>query len=293
MRLRSLSLFALCWSACFAVPVPPVPDSGVGGGGGGEVTGGGAGGGSSVVDAGVPEKFVFFFEASPSMAVNDPTGARLLALQQTLDALPNDARISVAVMAFASTTVAVFSPTGLLEFTPMPDLTPIERASALMRVGNFVPPGTLPPTRDWVFALNTLHDFLYRDTMRALTVGAPPARYTVVFVSDGAPSSNQDDALLCGDAVGRLRWLATSALDVRFHTVHLFAPTQPPSPTCTEDAGLLSGGSPCSLPQLSQPVCPKQQVDLNAERLRRMGHLGGGRSLDVRQTPVDFSSLLR
>lgn len=293
MRLHLLPLVAVCSSACFTGPVPSVTDSGVGGGGGGgEVTGGG-GGGSSAVDAGVPEKFVFFFEASPSMAVSDPTGARLLALQQTLDALPNDARISVAVMAFASTTVAVFNPTGLLEFTPMPDLTPSERASAVMRVGNFVPPGTLPPTRDWAHGLATLYEFLYRDTMRALTVGAPPARYTVVFVSDGSPSSNQDDELLCGDAVGRLRWLATSALDVRFHTVHLFAPTQPPSPTCTEDAGVSSSGSPCALPQLSQPVCPKRQVDLNAERLRRMALLGGGRSLDVRQTPVDFSSLLR
>jgi hypothetical protein len=290
MHLRLLPLIALCCSACFTLPAPPLPDAGAGGGGG-EAAGGG--GGSAVVDAGVPEKFIFFFEASPSMAVSDPTGARLLALQQTLDTLPNDPRISIAVMAFASSTVAVFSPTGLIEFTPMPDFTATERTNIVTRVGTFVPPGTLPPTRDWVRALTTLYEFLYRDTMQALTVGAPLARYTVVFVSDGAPSDNQDDALLCGDAVGRLRWLATSALDVRFHTVHLFAPTQPPSPTCTEDAGVMAGGSSCALPTLSLPVCPGLQVDLNAERLRRMAQLGGGRSLDVRQAPVDFSSLLR
>lgn len=172
-------------------------------------------------------------------------------------------------------------------------MTPSERVSAVMRVGTFVAPGMMPPTRDWVRALTSVYEFIYRDTMEALTIGAPLASYTVVFVSDGEPSQNQDDQLLCGDAVGRLRWLAVNALDVRFHTVHVFAPAQPPPSTCTEDAGIVVGSSSCALPTLSQPVCPGLQVNLNAERLRRMAQLGGGRSLDVRQTPVDFSSLLR
>ena len=66
-----------------------------------------------------------------------------------------------------------------------------------------------PKFRDWIGALSNLYAFLYRDTMRVLTFGEPLARYTIVFVSDGSPTYNQDDELLCGDVVARLRGLSS------------------------------------------------------------------------------------
>ena len=53
------------------------------------------------------------------------------------------------------------------------------------------------------------------------------ARYSVIFLSDGQPTNNQDDELLCGDAVRRIRQLKDLADDVKVNTVHVFIPTQP------------------------------------------------------------------
>ena len=295
MRVTSLLAVALL-SACS--PPLTVEDAGLTGGSGGGAAGagggggGGSGGGGQVVDAGVPEKFVFLFEASPSLPVTDPLASRVAGLQSALEALPNDPRISVAVMAFAGNTLAIFNDSGLMEFTPVPQLTPASRATMLTRLTNFTPPGTGPFARDWVFALSSLYDFLYRDTMRALTFGEPLARYTLFFITDGAPSANQDDELLCGGAVTRIGSLAASALDVRLHTVHVFMPSQPVMPTCTQDAGVVAGAG-CALPTVTLPVCPILQVDLDAERLRRMAVLGHGRAVDARSAPVQFGPLFQ
>lgn len=271
-------------------------DAGATGGSGGSTgggAGGGGGGGAAVVDAGVSEKIVFFYEASPSLSVTDPTGSRVAALQRALDALPNDPGVSVAVMAFSGSVLAVFN-SPLIEFTPLTQLTPADRATMVTRLTNFTFPGGDggPGERDWVRALSELYAFVYRDTMRVLTFGEPLARYTIVFVSDGAPSQNQDDELLCGGAVARLRGLSASALEVRFHTVHLFMPSQPVSTTCTQDAGIVAGTG-CALPTITLPVCPMLQVGTDAERLRRMALIGGGRSLDVRSAPFDFAPLFQ
>ena len=272
-------------------------DAGGTGGAGGSVgggAGGGGGGGAAVVDAGVPEKFIFFFEASPSLSVTDPTASRVVALQTALSAMPNDPNISVAVMAFSGSVTAVLNSPSF-EFTPLTQWAPADRATMATRLSNFTFPGSDAGAsqRDWIGALSNLYAFLYRDTMRVLTFGEPLARYTIVFVSDGSPTYNQDDELLCGDVVARLRGLSSSALDVRFHTVHVFMPSQPVSSTCLQDAGVV-GGSGCALPTLTLPgVCPILQIDIDAERLRRMAARGGGRSLDARTAPVDFAPLFQ
>lgn len=276
--------------ACSA-PMGP-EDAGDGGGGSGGDAGRPDGGGTDAgVDAGVPERILFLFDGAPSLAVTDPLGSRAAALDAYLSRLPNEARVEVAVLVFAGSVVAVLSPSGLIEFTPLPDFTPAERVTLRERLLGFVPPGMPSGTRDFVHPVNTLYELLYRETQQALTLGQPQARYTLVFVSDGSPTNNQDDELLCGRAVVRIRELADSAVDVRLHTVHLFMPATPVPTTCTEDAGL-SFGRACEVPSPTLPVCPGLQVESDAERLRRMAVLGAGRFLDFRSAPVDFSQVL-
>lgn len=292
-RAASCLLFVLLVPACLALP--STDDGGTGGGGGGGGTAGASGGGAGdagpAVDAGAPEKVVFLFEWAPSLAVTDPDASRVEALRRALGALQNDPRVSVAVMSCSGTLTAVLSGP-VLDFVPLSQLGSADLESIYARLPTYYVPTSDGgfPRRDWVAPLSTLYSLLYRDTQRALTLGEPQARYTVVFVTDGAPTDDQDDALLCGPSVTQLRDLATSALDVRFHTVLVHLPRQPSSP-CTEDAGVVAGG-PCSVPARTNPVCPSVQVDLDAERLRRMASLGGGRALDFRRGPVDFSSLV-
>jgi hypothetical protein len=271
------------------------PDGGTGGDGGADA--GGTGGGTADgggADAGpTVEKFLFLFDGARSMGVTDPNGTRIAALGRFLDALPNEDRVSIAVMVFEGS-VAGFVASPVPQFVPVTSLTQADRSQALMALANFTAPGSVDAgsmPRDFVAALSTAYSLMYRDTMQVLTYGEPLARYTIVFVSDGAPTYNQDDELLCGDAVSRIRSLAVSAKDVRFHTVHLFTPALALPPTCAADAGL-TVSSACALPTVSQP-CPPVEVNLAADRLRRMAVLGGGTFRDFRDhEEVDFGALV-
>jgi len=102
------------------------------------------------------------------------------------------------------------------------------------------------------------------------------ARYSVVFLSDGAPTVNQDDELLRGDAVVRIRQLKDLAEDVRVNTVHVFNPLQPVSSVCDLSPGSTVG-------------CPLLLVNQDAERLQEMARLGGGDFRDFRNNePINF-----
>lgn len=288
MRLHSGWLVVSLVCAC-AGPLP----EGDGGLAGGAHDGGAADGGSDAgVSPGAPHRVVFAFDAYPSTAQRDPTGQRGVALRAALDALPQNERTSVLVMAFVGTTTAIFSPMGLFDFTPITALSSAQRDDIVTRMLTFQAPGTSDAGvyRDFVKPLSDLYSLVHRDTMRALTRGEPPAVYTVIFVSDGTPN-HQDDALLCHDAVSRLRWLTTSAEDVKMHTVHVYLPAMPIATTCGADAGL-TAGTTCALPTVSNPVCPIIEVELDAQRLDRMARLGGGRALSFRAAPVDFTTLV-
>ncbi|HZH02857.1 MAG TPA: VWA domain-containing protein, partial [Myxococcaceae bacterium] len=87
---------------------------------------------------------------------------------------------------------------------------------------------------------------------------------------------NQDDELLRGDAVVRIRQLKELAEDVRVNTVHVFNPIQPIS-------------SVCDLSPDSGVGCPLLLVNQDAERLQEMARLGGGDFRDFRNNePINF-----
>ena len=120
------------------------------------------------------------------------------------------------------------------------------------------------------------------------------ARYSVIFLSDGQPTINQDLELLCGDAVKRIRQLKDLADDVRLNTVNVFLPTQPIASTaCTFDGGVTippRGPDDCAvIPTLPLGSCPLLIVNPNAERLQAMATLGGGDFRDFRNNePINF-----
>jgi hypothetical protein len=285
--MRLVVVFAVL-TLCFACsPSMEGPDAGADAGG---PTDAGQHGDAGL-DAGVtPQRILFLFDGSPEMATSDPTGERAVALVNLINALPNSPDLEVAVVVFAGTTRGTLLGQGIFKFVAMPDLYQPERATLANRLLTWTPPG-MPAATDWVEPFTGAYVLISNDTSLRANSNLPRARYDVVVVSGAVPELDQDDELLCGNAVKRVRDLRIFANDVRIHTVHLSKPTQ--APGCAGDAGL-STASTCSIPQPANPgACPATEIDLHASRLRRIATLGGGAFRDVRDgAQVDYGQLL-
>ena len=194
-----------------------------------------------------PIKIVLAMDASQSMVVTDPDGTRAKALIDLMDNLPQDPEIYIALMAFAGSVTAYLT-TPSNQFVQLISLTPTERFLVTQRLLNYTTAGNTMPNRDstdFVKPLSEIYALISKDITqtRAASMGKENetlARYSVIFLSDGEPTNNQDDELLCGDAVRRIRQLKDLADDVRVNTVHVFVPTQPIASTfCDLDAGVM------------------------------------------------------
>ncbi len=233
-----------------------------------------------------PIKIVVAMDASQSMNVSDPDGARATALVELIESLPRDPEVSIAVMVFAGSTTAFFTRGG----TPVEDgfvqvstLTEAERQNLTARLLTFRNPDNSPnrDSTDFVKPLADIYSLINNDIARsrqdpAKAQALAQARYSVIFLSDGRPSNDQDDELLRGDAVVRIRQLRDLVEDVQVNTVHVFNPTQPVSSVCDLTDGGTSG-------------CPMLLINQNADRLERMAGLGGGNFRDFRNNePINF-----
>ncbi len=236
-----------------------------------------------------PIKIVVAMDASQSMSVSDPDGTRATALVDLIDNLPSDPEVSIAVMVFAGSTTAYFTQSGTPAedgFVQVSTLTPDERQRLTSRLLTFRNPDTSPnrDSTDFVKPLADIYSLINNDIARsrqdpAQAQALAQARYSVIFLTDGRPSNDQDDELLRGDAVVRIRQLRDLVEDVRVNTVHVFNPTQPVSSVCNlfEDGGTGDGG------------CPMLLINQNADRLERMATLGGGNFRDFRNNePINF-----
>lgn len=244
-----------------------------------------------------PIKILIAMDASQSMRVTDPDGTRAQAVVDLLDSLPQEKEVSIVVMLFAGSTTAFLTRTGLQQFEAITDFTPADRQLLRQRILNFATPGNAAnrDSTDFVKPLSDIYALMNRDlsnTRLMMQGDASRPRYSVIFLSDGEPTDNQDLELLCGDAVRRIRQLKDLADDVRFNTVHVFVPATPiASSFCDFDGGvsLPAGGSACQLPTLPSGTCPLLIVSQNAERLKQMAALGGGDFRDFRNNePVNF-----
>ncbi|MBX7098840.1 MAG: VWA domain-containing protein [Myxococcaceae bacterium] len=245
-----------------------------------------------------PIKILLAMDASQSMIKTDPGGSRATALVELMNTLPQDPEISLLVMLFAGSTSAYLTKTGLGQFDRLIDYTPADKQALEQRLLNFAAPGTMAnrDSTDFVKPLADIYEIISRDIantrlMTKNTANDTRARYSVIFLSDGEPTNNQDDELLCGDAVRRVRQLKDLADDVKVNTVHVFRPTQPIDSTkCDIDGGTGPvGGSACRIPIIPPGACPLLQVNQDAERLLKMSEIGGGDFRDFRNNePINF-----
>lgn len=244
-----------------------------------------------------PIKILLALDASQSMKVTDPDGTRARAVLELMEKLPADPEIYLSVMLFAGSTTAFLTRSGLPELEQLVSLTPADRLNVAQRLLNFTTPGTEPnrDSTDFVKPLSDIYALINQDiaAMRRSATGQnveAAARYSVIFLSDGHPTDSQDDELLCGDAVVRVRQLKDLAEEVRVNTVHVFNPAQPLSSTCD-----LTGYSPpavsssCKYPSLPPTACPMLLINQDAQRLEKMAELGGGDFRDFRNNePINF-----
>lgn len=244
-----------------------------------------------------PIKILIAMDASQSMRVTDPNGSRATATVDLLDNLPQEDEVSILVMLFAGSTTAWLSKSGMQEFEQVTSYSQSDKDNLRQRILSFTAPGNMAnrDSTDFVKPLSDIYAVINRDIANSrisMDGGETRARYSVIFLSDGQPTNNQDDELLCGDAVRRIRQLKDLADDVKVNTVHVFLPTQPVASTnCDFDGGINipSGGSTCRIPNLPPGSCPLLIVNQNAERLQRMADLGGGDFRDFRNNePINF-----
>lgn len=276
-----------------------------------------------------PIKIALLMDASQSMRVTDPMGTRATAMIDLMANLPQDPEVYITVLTFAGSTsgwlIANAQGQQLPQFhqlaphcsisrskgcaqdsdcdreTPAgqscdPGVSPQERLNVAQRLLNFSTAGVPNPNRDstdFVKPLADIYSLIAKDIgdTRVNLGMETRARYSVIFLSDGHPTNNQDDELLCMDAVTRIRQLKDLADDVRVNTVHVFNPVQPVTSTvCILDGGMTTtGGSSCRMPVLPPGACPLLIVNQDAERLERMAELGGGDFRDFRNNePINF-----
>jgi hypothetical protein len=243
-----------------------------------------------------PIKILMALDASQSMRVTDPDGTRATAIIKLLDALPTDPEIHISVMVFAGATTAFLTKSNLPEFEQLVSLSDSDRLAIIEKLKKFTAPASEAnaDSTDFVKPLADIYALINRDiaNSRLNATGANAesrARYSVIFLSDGHPTNNQDDDLLCGDAVVRIRQLKDLADDVKFNTVHVFNPAQPLSTVCDLTGLTPPTGTSCRFPSLPPSACPMLMINQDAERLDRMAGLGGGDFRDFRNNePINF-----
>lgn len=250
-----------------------------------------------------PIKILIAMDASQSMAVSDPDGSRARAVVELLDSLPQEREVYILVMLFAGSTTAFLSKSGLQQFESVLDFDQADRDLLRAKILNFAAPGTMAnrDSTDFRKPFSDIFAIINRDisnTRLGRRGEETRGKYSVIFLSDGRPTNNQDVDLLCdttgSNVVKRVRQLKDLADDVRVNTVHVFQPVQQVASTfCSLDGG----GSPppatttgcVTYPDLPAGSCPLLIVTQNAERLKAMAALGGGNFRDFRNgEPINF-----
>ncbi len=229
-----------------------------------------------------PIKILFVLDASQSMAVTDPDGTRALATVQLLNSLPQDPEIYFAVMLFAGSTTAFLTKSGLAEFEQLISYSQADFNLLIDKILNYTSPDPNRDSTDFVKALAEVYTVVSTDISAAQVgvadggfAGTAPGRYSIIFLSDGAPTFNQNAQLLPpGTSVSSIRELSILVTNVQLNTVHVFDPTVPPSSLCdlTGDGG-----------------CPLLIINQDAELLKEMAAVGGGSFRDFENhEPVNF-----
>ncbi|MBX5483329.1 MAG: VWA domain-containing protein [Myxococcaceae bacterium] len=227
-----------------------------------------------------PIKIAIALDSSQSMKVTDPEGTRATAVIDLFNNLPDEDEVYVAVLVFAGSTSSWLTNNRQIGFQRLKSMTQQQRYTLVAQLLNYTSTDTGPnrDSTDFVKPLADLFELVNTDIAqsRLNADGGTESRaeYSLIFLSDGHPTIDQDDQLLNGFAVRRIRDLKDLAEDVRLNTVHVNNALKSTVCDTTGDAG-----------------CPLLIVNQDAERLQKMAELGGGEFRDFRNNePINFLS---
>lgn len=246
-----------------------------------------------------PVKIVFVVDTSQSMNRTDPTGRRLEAVREVVDAFLPDPGVSFAIIQFSGmTTVLTQGPDGEDGFTR--DRMEIE--TAIVRLGVAEQP------TDYEGALANVSRVLTRDMTNAQEEVLSRSRYVVVFLSDGLPNPVRGDTNTRSSILRRVREIADLQRvyrpgEIRLHTALVLGAVRSGF-RCTDEA--LDGGSARCAAYTAAADCNADDrctwigVEQEAESLlEAMAMVGGGtfRSFpngeEINFLRVDFTSIRR
>ena len=186
-----------------------------------------------------PVKVLFVVDSSQSMERTDPTGRRLSAVREVVDAFITDPGVSFAIIQFSgASNVLTQNDMGEDGFTR----DRMEIDSAIVRLGQ------AEQTTDYEGALANVLRVLSRDMMDSDEVEITRAKYVVIFLSDGLPNpvrpptNTRSSILERIDEIVELQRIYRPA-DLQFHTALVLGAIRTGF-RCT-DSGLEGGQVDC------------------------------------------------
>ncbi|MCK6550743.1 VWA domain-containing protein [Myxococcota bacterium] len=187
-----------------------------------------------------PVKILFVVDTSQSMARTDPTGERLLAVQDVVDAYIGDPGVELGIISFSgATNVLTTNARGEDGFTR--DRQDIDTAIVSL--------GIAGSTTDYEGAISNVFRVLSADMQNADETELARSKYVVIFVSDGlpnpvAPPTNTRTSILdlVGDVMNLQRIYRPK--EIRLHTALLLSRATQTGSRCT-DSGLEGGDDTC------------------------------------------------
>lgn len=232
-----------------------------------------------------PIKILFVMDSSGSMRKSDPSGQRASAIANLIQTLPPDPNIYFAVMVFSGFDTRFFTKSGNAVFDPITTYSAADLDALVNKIliyQNTSATGPNSGNTDFVKPLDTGYQMLVDDIVKSENVPDAgiqfaPARYSIIFLSDGSPTQPQDPDI--AQAITELVGLAPPptpgqplqnaanglAESVTLNTVHVSPPAGSACNTNT-DAGILG--------------CAALLFQQDAQRLAHMASLGNGQFRD-------------
>lgn len=246
-----------------------------------------------------PVKILFAVDTSQSMARTDPTGQRVLAVQEVVDAFIQDPGVEFAIVQFnGASNILTQNAMGMDGFTR--DVDDLNRAIVQLGIAS-------QPT-DYDGAVQLVARVLADDMMITPEEDLARAKYVVIFLSDGLPNpvdppNNTRSSILENiEGIKDLERIYRPG-EIRFHTALLLGATRTGF-RCT-DSDLEGGARNCEAAG-SAAICAMQNgcvwigVEQEAESLlTAMAETGDGtyRSFpngeEINFLKVDFTSIRR
>ncbi len=246
-----------------------------------------------------PVKILFVVDTSQSMNRTDPTGRRLIAVQEVVDAFLQDPGVEFGIIQFAgASNVLTQNAMGQDGFTR----DRMELENAIVRLGVAEQP------TDYEGALANIQRVLARDMMESNEEDLSRSKYVIIFMSDGLPNpvdppANTRSAILERvEEITELQRVYRPA-EIKLHTALVLSAVRAGS-RCT-DEDLQGGNRRCSAAASAADCnmlnnCTWIGVQQEAESLlSAMAKQGGGtfRSFpngeQINFLKIDFTSIRR